>query len=355
MIKQIVVLGSTGSVGSQTLQAAKELGIKVKALSAHSNTKLLAKQAAEFSPERVCVSSENPDMLCEIAAMPGCAVVNAIVGSAGLKPTLVAVNAGNDVAIANKEALVAGGEIIMASAKEKNVRVIPVDSEHSAIMQCLDGKNAVHKIILTASGGAFFGYGKKRLKGVSKEAALRHPNWNMGAKVTVDSATLMNKGLELIEAVRLFGVDESQIEIVVHPQSIIHSAVEFADGSVIAQMGVPDMRLPIRYALTCPEKPPSPVRRLSLVEAGRLTFAEADEKAFPLLGLAREAVRLGGNAPCVLNAANEAAVEMFLRDKIKFYQIAETVAEIFAKTDKTKDISLEIIEDTEKQIKGIKF
>ncbi|MDR0196709.1 MAG: 1-deoxy-D-xylulose-5-phosphate reductoisomerase [Oscillospiraceae bacterium] len=351
-MKPLVILGSTGSIGVQTLQVAKEQGIKIKALAAHSNVELLRRQSREFSPERVCVSSEDPDALSEIAALPDCAVVNAVVGFAGLKPTLAAINAGNKVAVANKEALVAGGEIIMSLAKAKGVPIVPIDSEHSAVMQCLAGQDAaaVEKIILTASGGPFRGYTKEKLKKVTREQAMRHPNWNMGAKVTVDSATMMNKGLELIEAVRLFGISEDKVEIAVHPQSVVHSAVEFIDGSVIAQMGVPDMRLPILYALTYPERLPSSVKRLSLIEAGCLTFEGFDGEAFPLPDLARRAVRFGGNAPCILNAANEAVVELFLRDKIKFCEISEIVAETYEKAAKTKTVSLEIIESTQKSI-----
>jgi 1-deoxy-D-xylulose-5-phosphate reductoisomerase len=354
MNKRIVILGSTGSIGRQTLDIAKTHHFGVIALSAHSNAELLEKQAREFSvpPENTCLSSETPDKLRELAAVKNCVIVNAVVGSAGLKPTLSAIEAGNAVALANKETLVAGGEIVIEKAREKGVPIIPVDSEHSAIFQCLNGQNGnkIRKIILTASGGAFFGYSKEQLKKVTREQALRHANRDMGAKVTVDSATLMNKGLELIEAVRLFGVDEEQIEVVIHPQSIVHSAVEFEDGSVISQMGVPDMRLPIQYALTYPERLPCPVKRLSLTETAQLTFSEADERTFICLALAREAVRLGGNAPCILNAADESAVKMFLNGEINFDEIPETIAEIFAKTPKTKDISLDIIEETEKTV-----
>jgi 1-deoxy-D-xylulose-5-phosphate reductoisomerase len=355
MMKQIVLLGSTGSIGVQTLEVAKLHNIKVKALSAHSNIGLLQEQQREFGVQHVCLSSVSPDSLCSLAAIPNCTVVNAIVGSAGLPPTLAALKAGNSVALANKETLVAGGELVMSLAREKGAEIIPVDSEHSAIMQCLSGKTDkdIHKIILTASGGAFFGYSKAQLKKVTKEQALRHPNWNMGAKITVDSATMMNKGLELIEAMHLFGTDESKIEIVIHPQSIIHSAVEFADGSVIAQLGVPDMRLPIQYALTYPERLPSQVKRLSLTDTAQLTFAEPDCDTFPCLAFARSAARLGGNAPCALNAANEAAVALFLADKIAFADIPLVIAETYNKIEKTKTLSLHIINETEKNIKEI--
>ncbi|MCL2036408.1 MAG: 1-deoxy-D-xylulose-5-phosphate reductoisomerase [Oscillospiraceae bacterium] len=318
----------------------------------------MQKQQREFGAELVCLSSVNPEMLCRLAAIPDCTVVNAIVGSAGLKPTLAALEAGNPVALANKETLVAGGELVMELSRRKRVPVIPVDSEHSAIFQCLSGSSEsrnrdIHKIILTASGGAFFGYTNEQLKTVTREQALRHPNWSMGAKITVDSATLMNKGLELIEAMHLFDLDESKIEVVVHPQSVIHSAVEFTDGSIIAQMAVPDMRLPIQYALTYPERLPSDCRRLSLTEVGNMTFHEPDCDVFRLLALARKAARLGGNAPCILNAANEAAVTLFLEGEIAFHEIPLVVESAFNKIEKVKNISLEIIEHTEKLIKEI--
>ncbi|MCL1789536.1 MAG: 1-deoxy-D-xylulose-5-phosphate reductoisomerase [Oscillospiraceae bacterium] len=354
MTKQIVLLGSTGSVGVQTLDVAKTHKLKVKALSAHSNIELLTKQQREFGAENICLSSEEPEKLCELAAIPGCTVVNAIVGSAGLNPTLAALNAGNPVALANKETLVAGGELVMDLSRKNNAPIIPVDSEHSAIMQCIAGtSDKIHKIILTASGGAFLGFSEEQLKKVTREQALHHPNWNMGAKITIDSATMMNKGLELIEAMHLFNVDESQIEVVIHPQSIVHSAVEFADGTVIAQMGVPDMRLPIQYALTFPERLSSSAQKLSLTDVGTLTFSKPDYEAFPLLRLAREAARSGGNAPCALNALNEAAVSLFLNGKIAFHEISETVENLFDKIEKTTQISLKTIEDTERKVKEI--
>jgi len=352
MTKQIVLLGSTGSIGIQTLDVAKTHNIKVKALSAHSNAALLAKQQKEFGAVQTCLSGETPAKLCELAATPDCTVVNAVVGSAGLKPTLAALRAGNPVALANKETLVAGGETVMELSRQNNAPVIPIDSEHSAIMQCINNTdNAINKIILTASGGAFRGCTKAQLRAVTREQALSHPNWSMGAKITVDSATMMNKGLELIEAIHLFGVNESQIEVVVHPQSIIHSAVEFIDGSIIAQLGVPDMRLPIQYALSYPKRLFSTAKRLSLTELGTLTFEEPNNEAFPLLELARKAANLGGNAPCALNAANEAAVRLFLDGEIAFYEISEVVERVFNKVEKTDEIGLDIIEKTEGDIK----
>jgi 1-deoxy-D-xylulose-5-phosphate reductoisomerase len=329
MNKSIVLLGSTGSIGIQTLEVAKLHNIEVKALSAHKNRDLLDRRAREFGvpPENICLSSENPDKLCELASIPDCTVVNAIVGAAGLSPTLAALDAGNPVALANKESLVAGGEQVMRLSRERGVPIIPIDSEHSAIWQCM-GENpdkSVSKIILTASGGPFLGYTREQLRSVTRESAVRNPNWSMGAKISVDSATLMNKGLELIEAMYLFGVDESQIEVVIHPQSIIHSAVEFADGSVIAQMSVPDMRLPIQYALLGGKRLPSPIKRLSLTEVGSLTFAKPDVDVFPCLEYARQAARKGGDAPRILNQANEEAVALFLNGEIAFHEISEYI------------------------------
>ena len=358
MTKQIVLFGSTGSIGIQTLNIAKEHNIKVKALSAHSNIELLQQQQREFNVEHISLSSVNPDLLCGLASFPDCTIVNAIVGSAGLKPTIAALEAGNPVALANKETLVAGGELVMELSRKHNAPIVPIDSEHSAIMQCLScysdiqfNNNNISKIILTASGGAFHGYTKEQLKQVTKKQALRHPNWSMGDKITIDSSTMMNKGLELIEAMYLFNINESKIEIVIHPQSIVHSAVEFIDGTIIAQMSVPDMRLPIQYALTYPQRLPSPAKRLSLTEISKLTFSEPNYDTFRCLALARTAARLGGNAPCILNAANEVAVSLFLEDKIAFYEISEIVEEALNKVEKTRDITLEIIEQTEKQVK----
>ena len=358
MTKQIVLLGSTGSIGTQTLDVCKNHGFKVVALSAHSDREQLEYQRRGFavSPENICLSSEDPDKLCKLASFPDCTIVNAIVGSAGLAPTLAALESGNPVALANKETLVAAGERVMEMSRKNNVPIIPIDSEHSAIMQCI-GNNAkdVRRIILTASGGPFRGYSKQQLREVTREQALQHPNWRMGAKITVDSATLMNKGLELIEAVRLFDIDESQIEVVVHPQSIVHSAVEFTDGSVIAQLGVPDMRIPIQYALTYPERLPTSTEPLSLTRHGTLTFEEPDCEVFELLELAREAVRTGGGATCALNAANEAAVQLFLDGKIAFYEIAEVVKQAFhaacARTNSQDFMTLYTVAHTEKLTK----
>ncbi len=359
--ENIVLLGSTGSIGKQTLEICRAHNIKVKALTAYSNTVLLEKQVREFSPECVAVGEESySDMkvrladtnirilsgevgFCEAAAIKCDRTVNAIVGMAGLKPSLAAINAGNDLALANKESLVTGGRFVTDAVRAKDVRLLPIDSEHSAIFQCLEGagENRFSKIILTASGGPF--YGKKRgdLEKVTKEQALNHPNWSMGAKITIDSATLMNKGLELIEAVWLFGAKPDQIEIVVQRQSVIHSAVEFVDGAIIAQLGSADMRLPIQLALTYPERLPCPAKKLSLFDLGGLTFGRADESTFVCLAAAKKAISLGGNAPCIVNCANEAAVALFLRDKIKFLDIGEAVLSALSDVKFIKEPSLE--------------
>lgn len=345
-MKNIVILGSTGSIGTQTLDVCRMHGFGVRALSAGSNTELLEKQAREFHPEYVCIFNENAfsDMkqrlsdtnvkvlcgmegLCELARLDCDIVVNSVVGMVGLVPTLEAAKAGNDIALANKETLVAGGRLVTDCIKQNNVHLLPIDSEHSAIFQCLigAGENRPSKILLTASGGPFYGKTRDDLRKVTVEQALKHPNWSMGAKITIDSATLMNKGLELIEAVRLFDVRPEQVEIVVHRQSIIHSAVEFEDGAVIAQLGSADMRIPIQLALTYPERLPSPAKKLSLFDVGQLTFGRADEGTFTCLAAAKKAISLEGNAPCIVNSANEAAVALFLDRKIKFLDIGDVV------------------------------
>lgn len=343
---KIVLLGSTGSIGTQTLDVCREHNIEVKALSAYSNVELLENQAREFRPEYVVISDESrygdlksrlADIdikvlagekgLCEIASLPCEKLVNAIVGMAGLVPTLSAIKAGNDVALANKETLVTGGKLVTDAVKRHGVKLLPIDSEHSAIFQCLQGakENRFSKIILTASGGPFFGKKREDLLCVTKEQALAHPNWDMGAKITIDSATMMNKGLEFIEAVWLFGALPSEIEIVIQRQSIIHSAVEFEDGAVIAQLGSTDMRLPIQYALTYPKRLPCPADKLSLAGIRQLTFDKPDESVFTCLTAAKNAIEKGGNAPCIVNCANEAAVGLFLKDKISFLDIGEAV------------------------------
>ncbi|MCL6561356.1 MAG: 1-deoxy-D-xylulose-5-phosphate reductoisomerase [Firmicutes bacterium] len=351
-MKNVVILGSTGSIGRQALDVIRNLPgkYKVVGLAAGKNRELLARQIREFRPEAATLAAqEDLEMLSrelggnipelawgragmeDLARMPEAdLVVVAVTGATGIYPTIAAVKAGKDVALANKETLVAAGEPVMDLVARQKTRLLPVDSEHSAIWQCLNGENAgsVKKIILTASGGPFRELSKKDLLSVTVDMALKHPNWEMGNKITVDSATLMNKGLEVIEARWLFGVSYSQIEVVVHPQSIVHSAVEFCDGSVIAQMGVPDMRLPIQYALTYPDRIQGSNPVLNLIEVARLTFHQPDLEKFPALSLAYEAGRTGGTMPAVLNAANEVAVEAFTGGRIGFLAITEIVGEV---------------------------
>ena len=367
-MKEIVVLGSTGSIGTQTLDVARMHGYRVRAISANSNTALLEEQAREFVPEFICVRTDEAysdlktrladmnvkllkgdDGLCELASVKCDTVVNSVVGMVGLRPTLAAIEAGNNIGLANKETMVVGGSVVTEAAKRKNVKILPIDSEHSAIFQCLMGNNdnRIEKIILTASGGPFFGYTPEQLRNVTKAQALKHPNWSMGQKITTDSATLMNKGLELIEAVWFFGVRPEQVEVVVHRQSIVHSAVEFEDGAVIAQLGVPDMKIPIQFALTYPMRLKSCSDKLSLFDAGKLTFERPDEETFVCLKYARNSIMQGGNVPCIMNSANEAAVEAFLKDKIPFYRIPELVGEALECVEKTDMLNLDIIEKTD--------
>lgn len=350
MSKTITLLGSTGSIGTQSLDVARMHGYTVFGLAAHSRVELLLKQIQEFHPRYVAVVDEAacarlegelagmPDAprllkgaqgLRTLAAMDGPDVVlNAVVGIAGLPASLAAIESGHDLALANKESLVTGGHLVTDAVRRKGVRLLPVDSEHSAIFQCLQDQHSAKrltKILLTASGGPFFGMKRDQLAGKKKEDALKHPNWNMGAKITIDSATLMNKGLELIEAVWLFGLPEDKIQIVVQRESIIHSAVQFADNSVIAQMGVPDMRIPIQYALTWPDRLPSPVPELDFAALKSLSFDVADEETFRCLAACKKAIRKGGLAPCAANGANEEAVALFLQDKIGFLDIGRLV------------------------------
>lgn len=367
-MNEIVLLGSTGSIGTQTLDVCRAHNIKVKALSANSNIDLLERQAREFHPKYVCVCDESKygdlkrqladtdvkvsagaEELQRTASIECGKVVNSIVGMAGLLPTLSAIKAGNNIALANKETLVTGGELITSAAKNHNVDIIPIDSEHSAIFQCLlgAGENRFSKIILTASGGPFFGKKRCELKDVTPEQALRHPNWSMGAKITIDSATLMNKGLELIEAVWLFGAKPKEIEIVVQRQSIIHSAVEFEDGAIIAQMGTADMRIPIQLALTFPKRLPCPAEKLSLFDVGELTFGRADDETFSCLAAAKKAIRKGGNAPCIVNCANEAAVRAFLNGKMSFLGIGDAVNSALENVKYIKNPSLDDLLETQ--------
>ena len=350
MNKTITLLGSTGSIGTQSLDVARMHGYSVFGLAANSSVDKLLAQIAEFHPKYVAVVDpaayeklsaalagqpdapkllQGADGLRELAAMDGPDVVlNAVVGIAGLPASLAAIESGHDLALANKESLVTGGHLVTDAVKKYGVKLLPVDSEHSAIFQCLqDAPSAktLEKILLTASGGPFFGMKTEELRTKTKADALKHPNWNMGAKITIDSATLMNKGLELIEAAWLFGLPEDKIQIVVQRESIIHSAVQFADHSIIAQLGVPDMRIPIQYALTWPDRLPSPVPELDFTALTKLSIAQADEETFRCLAACKKAIRKGGLAPCAANGANEAAVAHFLRDEIGFLDIGRLV------------------------------
>ncbi|MBQ4316786.1 MAG: 1-deoxy-D-xylulose-5-phosphate reductoisomerase [Clostridia bacterium] len=343
MGKSISLLGSTGSIGTQTLDVARNLGLRVTALSAHSNAKLLAEQCREFKPKTVCIGEAkynelklllndmDVNIICgdegllEIASEDESeTIVNAVIGMKGLLPTITAAKKGKKIAFANKETLVAGGKLVTDAVKEGGAVLLPVDSEHSAIFQCLNGEKDLKKILLTGSGGPFIGKDRAFLEKVTPEMAVRHPRWNMGKKISVDSASLMNKGLELIEAVHLFGVEPDRVEVVIHPQSIVHSLVEFMDNAVVAQLGVPDMRICIQYALTYPERVPSPADSLDLF-GKELTFRKPDEINFPLLPLARKAITRGGNNPAVMNGANEEAVALFLDHKIGFTQLFDLV------------------------------
>ena len=352
-MKKLSLLGSTGSIGTQALQVVQNLreqGEKweVAALAARSSVNRLEEQARQFHPDVVAVFDEGAALslrqslrdtdiqvlsgmegLCEAAAWPEADLtLNAVVGMVGLQPTLAALQAGKALALANKETLVAGGAIVMEAARKRNLPILPVDSEHSAIFQCLQGcpeRGALKKLVLTASGGPFFGRSRQELAGVTREQALRHPNWDMGAKITIDSATMMNKGLEVMEASWLFDLPEHRIEVVVHRESVIHSMVEYQDNAVVAQLGVPDMAVPIQYALTYPRRMPSPAGELDLCALGKLTFYPPDREAFPCLELCREALRRGGLVPAAANGANEQAVALFLEGKIGFLDIPRLV------------------------------
>lgn len=350
MPKTITLLGSTGSIGTQSLDVARMQGYRVLGLAANRRLDVLLPQIAEFHPRYVAVvdpaaceqleaelagQSDAPVLLkgaeglVQLAAMEGADVVlNAVVGIAGLDASLAAIESGHDLALANKESLVTGGHLVTDAVQRHGVHLLPVDSEHSAIFQCLQDAHSaktLEKILLTASGGPFYGMTTDQLRGKTRADALKHPNWNMGAKITIDSATLMNKGLELIEAVWLFGLPEDKIQIVVQRESIIHSAVQFADHSIIAQLGVPDMRIPIQYALTWPERLPSPVPELDFTALTRLSIGTADEETFRCLAACKKAIRKGGLGPCAANGANEEAVALFLQDKIGFLDIGRLV------------------------------
>ena len=364
-MKSMVILGSTGSIGTQALDVARLRSFTVKALTSNSNIDLLEKQIREFKPEIAAVADESraaelrikvadtdtkvlggEEGICAAAQLDADKVLNSIVGIAGLKPTLAAIEAGNDIALANKETLVAGGELVTTRAKEKGVAILPVDSEHSAIFQSLQGspgKQSVKRLILTASGGPFFGKTRDDLKDVTVEQALKHPNWSMGAKITIDSATMMNKGLELIEAAWLFDMPADKIDILVHRQSVVHSLVEYVDNSVIAQLGVPDMRVPIQYALTYPERYESPAKQLRPEDWKTLTFEQPDYDTFSCINLCRQAITKGGIYPASANGANEAANKLFRDGKIKFLDIADAVAGVLDSTEFSPCDSLENI------------
>ena len=345
-MKRITILGSTGSIGTQAIEICDKHGIEIAALAANSNVELLAEQAREHNVKTVCIYCEQKrgelealvdsdvkvltgmEGLKQIASMDGVDIMlNSVVGMVGLVPTLTAIEHGTDIALANKETLVAGGKLVINSAKQKGVNIYPVDSEHSAIFQCLQGnkKEQLKGIILTASGGPFYKKTKKELENVGVEQALAHPNWSMGRKITIDSATLMNKGLEFIEAIWLFDLKPEQIEIVVQRQSVVHSAVEFMDNSVIAQMGVPDMKIPIQYALLYPDRFDCPTKHLSLTDYGTLSFDKPDYDTFDCLTACIKAITIGGTKPAIVNGANEEAVAAFLDGKIKFLKIGELV------------------------------
>lgn len=375
-MKRISILGSTGSIGTQCLDviSGNRDRFSVAALSCLKSIELLCRQIEEFSPAAVCVAEEadaaelskkysgieffhGDEGLRAIAAMEDCdMVVNSLMGMRGLEPTMAAIEAGKDIAFANKETLVVGGQLVMDAVKRRGVKLLPVDSEHSAVFQCIQGSagNEIRRLILTASGGPFRGYSAEQLKSVTLEQALAHPNWSMGKKITVDSATMMNKGLEVIEAKWLFDIPAEKIQIVVHPQSILHSAVEYCDGSVIGQMGLPDMRVPIAYALSYPERMEmtSSMKSLDffLLKDG-MTFYPADAEVFRTIGLAYEACRIGGSYPVALNGANEVLVDMFLKGKIRFTDIQDTLVKVMEEHRPVQDLDIEGILEEDSRIR----
>ncbi len=371
MTKNLSILGSTGSIGTQSLETARKCGYSVSALSAYSNVDLIEAQIREFKPRVAALVDETAakelknrvadtdtkvlsgiEGVCECAVVESAdTVINSVVGMAGLKPTLSAIDAHKKIALANKETLVAGGLLVTTKAKENNVDILPVDSEHSAIFQCLQGKpanKALKRIILTASGGPFFGKTRDELEKVTVADALKHPNWSMGQKITIDSATMMNKGLELIEAVWLFSVHPSKIEIVVHRESIIHSAVEYDDNAVIAQLGLPDMKIPIQYALTYPERIESLTGELDLTKLGTLTFYKPDYETFRCMDICREAITRGGLYPAMANSANEQANLMFRKGEIGFLEIAELVERVMNDAPKCTSYTVDDVYEVDK-------
>lgn len=367
MTKYLSILGSTGSIGRQTLEVVEQMPeIKVVALTAGTNVERMLQQCRTFRPELAVMANEEAaqslrsalsgEKIRVLSGMDGLiaaaeyekadTVVTAVVGMVGLRPTLAAIRKKKRIALANKETLVCAGELVMAAAREYGAEIIPVDSEHSAIFQCLMGcrdRGEIRRLILTCSGGPFFGKTQEELKNVTKDDALKHPNWKMGNKITIDCATLMNKGLEVIEAMRLYDLPLSKVDVVIHRQSIVHSLVEFCDGAVMAQLGVPDMRIPIRLAMTYPLRAENPDQPLDLLSCGALTFHKPDEEAFPCLALAKEAVSRGGNCCAVLNGANEAAVAKYLKDEIGFYDIPQLVRAAMDAVPYAKDPDLEEI------------
>lgn len=377
----IAILGSTGSIGTQALEVIKQQKdqLHVEVLSAHRNADLLIEQALIFNPNTVVIGDlsllgkvkdalfdkgikvyAGADSLEQVVEMEGIdMVLTALVGAAGLRPTLKAIRAGKDIALANKETLVVAGELVMAEARAAGVQIHPVDSEHSAIYQCLAGEvlNPIEKVILTASGGPFRGRSRAELEGVTKAQALKHPNWSMGAKITIDSASMMNKGLEVIEAKWLFDLTMNQVDVVIHPQSIVHSCVQFEDGSIKAQMGLPDMKLPIQYALGYPRRLANSFERFNFLDYPQLTFEKPDLDAFRNLALAFEVGQRGGNAPCILNAANEVAVERFLKDEISFLELTAVVEHAMSHVGWEANPSLESLlsSDAESRIKASEY
>ena len=366
MSKTISILGATGSIGRQTLDVAEQLGLRVAALTANSNAERLEAQARKFRPRLTVLTDEaaardlavrlrdtetkvlgGPEALLEAAVCPEAdTVVTAVVGMVGLRPTLAAIREKKRIALANKETLVCAGQLVMDAADTYGAEIVPVDSEHSAIFQCLQGcadRREIKRLILTCSGGPFYGMTAEEVGKMTRADALRHPNWTMGPKITVDCATLMNKGLEVIEAMRLYRLPLSQVSVVIHRQSIVHSLVEFRDGAILAQLGTPDMRLPIRYAMTWPNRADSPAEPLDLLSCPPLTFAQPDREAFPCLRLAEEAAEEGGTACAILNGANEEAVGLFLAEKIGFSDIPRLVAEARAAVAVRQDSSQEYI------------
>jgi len=376
MTETISILGSTGSIGRQTLDVISRLPIRVAALTAGTNAERMEAQCRRFRPGLAVMATEEAaadlrqrladlptrvlsgeEGLCAAATVPGAdTVLTAVVGMVGLRPTLEAIRAGKRIALANKETMVCGGELVMAEAARRGVPVLPVDSEHSAIFQCLMGcrdRGEIRRLILTASGGPFFGMDHAALAAATREAALRHPNWRMGEKITIDCATMMNKGLEVIEAMRLYGLPLEQVDIAVHRQSVVHSLVEFCDGAVLAQLGTPDMRLPIQFALTYPARRQSPAEPLDLFSCGPLTFERPDTENFPCLALAREAAKRGGTACAALNGANEAAVERFLAGKIGFYDISDAVSRALETVPFRKQPTLEEILEADRAARAV--